>query len=126
MMPAPTGVSVVSVSPVAMFQLYPNNEQEWRRAIARWLISGFILLQVVVWIVVPNVCSGRASPRMRQAIKAHQSGPVAELHAAMAAAGELDFAEARRWTLAKTTFFIGLDITLIYLFWNDGTRKSAA
>ena len=109
-----------------MFQLYPRNEQEWKGVISIWLISGFILVQVVVWIVVPRVSSGRASPRMMQAIEAHQSGSISELHAAMTAASELDAAESRRWTIAKTTCYIGLNITLIYLFWSYGARKPSA
>jgi hypothetical protein len=87
------------------------------------LIVLFLLFQLFNWLLVPGIYSGRPSPRTRQALEAHVHDSPDKLHAAVYAAIQLDWADARRWDNFKFTLFIGADAALIYLFWNYGYKK---
>jgi|ERR1043165_5931733 hypothetical protein len=96
-----------------------------KRIVPRLLIVAVVVLQLI-WIVAPRGGSSSPSPRFLQAMEAHASSPKSKRDAAIAEAKAQDDAEARRWVFAPFAMVIGIDIALIYFFWNFGTRKTTA
>ena len=80
----------------------------------------------LVWLVIPRTGSHPVSARVRQAFVSHESGSKSELDAAVAEAEAQEAAEADRWAIAVFALVAGIDIALIYFFWNYGTRKTMA
>jgi len=96
-----------------------------RKMLPRLLIAAIVILQLV-WVVIPRTGSHPVSARVRQAFVSHESGPKSELDAAVAKAEAQDAAVAGRWAVSALVLVAGIDIALIYFFWNYGTRKTTA
>jgi hypothetical protein len=96
-----------------------------KKALPRLLIIAIVILQLA-WLVIPRTGSQPVSARVRQAFVSHESGPKSELDAAVAKAEAQDAAVAGRWAIAVFALVAGIDIALIYFFWNYGTRKTMA
>ena len=92
----------------------------------RLLIVLFLLFQFFCWALVPGISSGHPSSRTKQALEAHEHDPPDKLYAAIYAARESDWADARRWAIVKYTLIIGADAMLIYFFWNYGINRPSA
>jgi len=96
-----------------------------KKTLPRLLIAAAVALQLV-WLVTPRTGSHPVSPRVRQAIESHESSPKSERDAAISEAMAQDAAVADRWAIAVFALVGGIDIALIYFFWNHGTRKTTA
>jgi hypothetical protein len=73
--------------------------------------------------------SRHSSPRILKALAATQSSPESERDAAIVEAEREDTADADRKlhkAIAILALIAGVDIALIYFFWNYGTRKTMA
>ena len=92
----------------------------------RLLIVLFLLFQFFYWALVPRISSGHPSPRTIQALEAHEHDSPDKLYAAIYAARQLDWADARRWAIVNYTLIIGADAALIYFFWNYGYKRPSA
>jgi hypothetical protein len=96
-----------------------------KKTLPRFLIGAVVMLQLV-WFVSPRSGSHPVSARVRQAFQLHEAGPKSELDAALAKAEAQDAVEAGRWAVAVLALVVGIDIALIYFFWNYDTRKTLA
>jgi len=94
------------------------------KTIPRLLIVGFVAAQLV-WMLMPHFGS-RVSPRMMQALTTHQSSSKSEQDAAISEAERQDTADASRKAIVIIVLVASVDIALVYLFWNYGTRKTTA
>ena len=95
-----------------------------KATLPRLLIFAFLFFQVVYFLVVPRI-GGEESARVSQAIEMTQSSPKSEQDAAIAEALRLDGIDTERRRFAGHALVVGMDIAIIYFFWNCGTRKSA-
>ena len=96
-----------------------------KQILPRLLIVAAVALQLV-WIGMPRSGSHPVSPRVRQAISSHESSPKAVQDAAIADAERLDAADESREAILFLLGLAGVNIVLIYSFWNYGAPKAIA
>jgi hypothetical protein len=96
-----------------------------RTTFPRLLIVLFLLYQFFYWALFPRISSGHPGPHRSQALIATEHSPQSVQEAAFAEASRLDGIDNERKRLAEHALVVGMDIAIIYFFWNYGIRKPA-
>jgi hypothetical protein len=95
-----------------------------KNLLSRLLITAAIVLQLG-WLAWPHL-GPYPSHRLQQAIESTASSPKSVQDAAIHEALRLDSDDRSRNAALILMLAAGVDIALIYFFWNHGKRKSGA
>jgi hypothetical protein len=94
-----------------------------RVTICRVLIIAALVLQSI-YIFTPRSASQPFTPRMLQTVESHKNSPPQVQDTALAEAMRQYGIERNRRTLLLIVLVLGIDMAVVYCFWNYGSKKA--
>jgi hypothetical protein len=94
-----------------------------RITFCRVVIIAALVLQSI-YIFAPRSGSQSFTPRMLQTVEAHKNSPPQVQDAALAEAIRQDGVERNHRTLLLIVLVLGIDMAVVYRFWNYGFKNA--